>query len=387
MTLSLLSHISLDVLDRAVAHAYYIDGLGAVEDPSSSSEFVLCANAGASQIHMRIGAVAQVWAGHIELWTRESLDTVRARLTRECQEVIRPLLELQQQATVQLPELLDDIHGQRILCKCPYGNTLLVRRVPPSYYIYAHGSHPGGIGGLVAMTRLVHIVTPGTARSLQAFWSSILGSSRAELVERPPVGDGLPPTAHAVVRFSSGQQIIFDEREGGPAANARDTDSAAAYSICVYIDSVDSFKQTFDACEDARALYVSPELDDADAASWASAEASGEFRIKDMPAALPDETREEEDEAREVALAFEIAIRSVAHKACPLPRADIVAGGGSVEPPAAFAGASPLQPPPHAKPGVIRIPHGRGGFGVAARDLARDKRNAEARANYRSRVV
>ena len=56
---------------------------------------------------------------------------------------------------------------------------------------------------------------------------------------------------------------------------------------------------------------------------------------------------------------------------------DIVAGGGSVDTPAAFSNMTgPLLPPPHQKPGVIRIPHGRGGFGAAARDLAA-KRRAE----------
>jgi hypothetical protein len=52
---------------------------------------------------------------------------------------------------------------------------------------------------------------------------------------------------------------------------------------------------------------------------------------------------------------------------------DVVAGGGEVPVAPAFANMSPLKPPPHAQPGVIRIPHGRGGFGEAARALAAEK--------------
>ena len=74
-------------------------------------------------------------------------------------------------------------------------------------------------------------------------------------------------------------------------------------------------------------------------------------------------------------------MRSVAHVSCPLTRADIVAGGGSVDTPAAFSNMTgPLLPPPHQKPGVIRIPHGRGGFGAAARDLAAKRRAEESSA-------
>ena len=40
----------------------------------------------------------------------------------------------------------------------------------------------------------------------------------------------------------------------------------------------------------------------------------------------------------------------------------------------AFVGASPFKPPPHLKPGMIRIPHGRGGFGEAAKNLANQKK-------------
>ena len=417
--LILLAHISLDVLDRAAAHAFYVVGLGGVEDPSCSTD-ELVVNAGASQLRMRSGPVAQQWQGHIELWTRESLTVVRARLLQQCQTVIAPLLESQQRPPIDAPELLDDLHGQRLLCSCPHGNTLLVRRVPASYYIYSHGSHPGGIGGLVAVTRLVHLVNLGTAAALHAFWSRMLGASRCELVQRAPVGDG-PPTAHAMVRFSSGQQIIFDEREppaegadaaagrgggggnsGGGlrgtahplAADAHDVDARAAYHLCVYVDSVDAFRAAFDACERARLVWANPALAaqpaaQGNAVTWAEAEAAGQFRVKDMLQTLPggdgngdgggdgdgDGGGDGDGEAdRRVALVLEVAVRSVAHKECPLPRADIVAGGVHLEPPAAFAGCSPLPPPPHAKPGLIRIPHGRGGFGEAAREIARARR-------------
>ena len=398
--LTLLAHLSLDILDVDVFRAFYVAGLGAVEDPTCSDASVLVINAGASQLRMRCGAVAQVWRGHIEMWTREALPRVCQRLTEQCRQVIMPMIEARQldwTGSVELPELLDDLNGQRLLCHCPHGNTLLVRRVPPSYYIYAHGSHPGGIGGLVALTRLVHIVRPGTAAPLQAFWSHVLMASRCELVERPPVGDG-PPTAHAMVRFSSGQQLIFDERvpvagsnEAALAPDAHDSDAAYAYHICVYLDSVDAFRTTFDACERAAVVFANPALDasppeEGNARCWAEAEAAGQFRIKDMLTALPDDDEQpvNPDGSRPVALVLEVAVRSVAHRNCPLPRADIVAGGAQVEPPAAFAGCSPLIPPPHSKPGMIRIPHGRGGFGEAARALAREKAAREKAASQPS---
>jgi hypothetical protein len=54
-----------------------------------------------------------------------------------------------------------------------------------------------------------------------------------------------------------------------------------------------------------------------------------------------------------------------------------VAGGVHLQQP--FGNWPPLSPPPHAKPGIIRIPHGRGGFGDAARALAAERRKRSSK--------
>ena len=77
---------------------------------------------------------------------------------------------------------------------------------------------------------------------------------------------------------------------------------------------------------------------------------------------------------------LEVEVRSVSHVSCPLTRADRAAGGVQLDVPEALSGASPFLPPPHAKPGQIRIPHGRGGFGDAAKELAQKRASPKAAA-------
>lgn len=375
---ALLSHISLDVLDERTARSFYIAGLGCVEDNSASSHG-LRANAGASQIRLPTGRVAHILPGHLELWTRESLEALHSRLRQECDAVIAPILTELNLPAIEPPSLLDDAHGERLLCHDPHGNLLIVRHAPPSYHPFTHGSHPGGIGGIVALTRFVHIVQPGVAARVQAFWTQRLGLPQAELVHRAPPAEGATPTAHCLIRFSSGQQLIFDEREDAsnePSAYEQSAD--ARFHVCIYVDKISGFEGAFRACEAAGLVCAPP---GAGLYDLEAAQAAAEFRFCTL--APPEEEEAEVADAAEsggggmaaggrarTAQMLETVVRSVAHETCPLPRADIVAGGAAVEPPAAFSGWSPLQPPPHAKPGMIRIPHGKGGFGAAAKELA-----------------
>ena len=182
--------------------------------------------------------------------------------------------------------------------------------------------------------------------------------------------------------------------QDAPRADAYDCDEASAYHIAVYIDHVDAFRNAFSACEAMGCLYANPRFaksppEFGNAMEWELVESCGQFRIKDLgrPADAASAVDISDGEGRGAtsnaaagaagdaagggaALVLEVEIRSLTHRSCPLTRADIAAGGVTLDVPAAFANGSPLKPPPHAKPGVIRIPHGRGGFGQAARELA-----------------
>lgn len=223
MPLALLEHISLNILDRESAYAFYVTGLGGrVNDPTTNGR-QLHVNLGASQFHLLLQtngvegpspvSAAQVWAGHIELWSREPLHQLFSRLQKIGSD----------------PSVSEPPSGVTVLSvTCPYGNQFFIRQAPQGFDPQLHGAHPSGSGTLIALTRAVHLVRPGAAARLRDFWSSLLGAT-CEFAEH---GDD-PPTAHCVVRFGSGQQLIFDERVDAPAADAYECDEANAYHICV----------------------------------------------------------------------------------------------------------------------------------------------------------
>ena len=89
--LTLLEHLNLNVPCEATARAFYVDGLGGVVNPRSTNSRQLHVNVGASQFHLphRLSVrgmepveVAQVWAGHTELWTAEDLAALHSRLPK-----------------------------------------------------------------------------------------------------------------------------------------------------------------------------------------------------------------------------------------------------------------------------------------------------------------
>ena len=352
MPLALLEHLRLDVPSRQIAHEFYCTALGGKE--ASSDDHVLRINIGASQLHLRHQhdapdgpqpVAASQWAGRLELWSREPLETIALRL----------------QAVGQQPSISADGGGNKLLSvDCPWGNDFVIRTAPAGFDPSLHGAHPGGNGALIALTRAVRIVQPGAASRLHAFFAEVFGAT----CELAPHGDQ-PPTAHCLVRLSSGQQLIFDERASAP-------DEADDCKLTLCMDTLQAYQAAFAACERADAVAASAES--GGALTWAEAEASGSFSLAALGRMLGAD--DDAGVASPAALVLETEIRSVQHPACPLTRADIVAGGGRVDTPAAFANWPPLKPPPHAKPGVIRIPHGRGGFGMAARELAAERRAA-----------
>ena len=156
MPLALLEHVNLNVPDREQALAFYVTGLGGVLNPNTTNDRQLHVNVGASQFHLLLKSsfasgiqpvsAAQVWAGHMELWSRETLEAIQLRLTSlGCawnREEASP-------ASAGKPHLL---------CSCPWGNRFIVRTAPTSFNPAAQGSHPGGSGTLIALTRCVQLV-------------------------------------------------------------------------------------------------------------------------------------------------------------------------------------------------------------------------------------
>ena len=242
--------------------------------------------------------VAQRWPGHIELWSREPVGELASRL----------------QCIGCKPSMQE---GQGLLSvACPHGNLYHIRQAPSGFD--PRGTHPSGSGTLCAMPRVVHYVRPGAAAPLHEFWSQMMGAT-CELA---------PSLKHeqCVVRFGTGQTLVFDERSDAPAADAYERDEHAAVHLCVYVDTLDGFKETFDACEAAGLLYANPRFAASppwfgNALSWEDCEACGQFRIKDLGRKLGGQLSDGKGGAKcTTALVLELEIRSILHRSYPLKR-------------------------------------------------------------------
>ena len=128
MPLALLEHINLNVTERDAAISFYVTGLGGVLNPVSTNDRQVHVNLGASQFHLLLKSSfsdgvrqvtkAQVWSGHMELWSREPLDTIQERLSGLGHSWTR---EEASNASGGKPHLL---------CTCPWSNRFLVRTAP-----------------------------------------------------------------------------------------------------------------------------------------------------------------------------------------------------------------------------------------------------------------
>ena len=228
----LFEHVNLNVPSAERAREFYV-ALGCTVQPVTTSARQLHLNVGASQFHLLLHAsravdppppvpvtVAQVWPGVIEMWTTEELATLRARLpvtqpppaTRD-DAIGRALGEVTGDASERRWPRAPTISGGRLLCTCPWGNRYAISPAPASLAtsLAAMGEHPGGVGGLVAMRRLVYPVRPGGAGAIRGFLRGVLG------FDVPPVD--LDPdlrTPRCVLAFASGQALVFAETSDAP---------------------------------------------------------------------------------------------------------------------------------------------------------------------------
>jgi hypothetical protein len=426
----MLEALTLDVPDAHVARTFYVEGLGGVEQQTDSSERVhqLRINAGASQFHLALTSTFEdsatpveapaVWPGHVELWTREHLLEVHARLERQritlapVMEAFMPHLPPQPEATLIVDDdVADDTVPDRLLAVCPYGNRFVVRNAPPEFKVV--GAQPAGFAGLVACPRVVYPVRRGAASRICQFFHDALGvaaslerapaASSSEAGDGGTAGEGSANASVCVVSFSSGQQLVFDELEPerlaasfGDGARASATEAAegsmvgateaAGRTRCqmtFYVASLEGYRTAFRGAEKAGVVVRDPRYEGAmpetgmqNSLGWAEAASIGQFRLR-----LPINPRGESDhEEREGEGGISICgiamtIRSPSHRSFPFP--DMKTKGVIIEPPGFEETLTPLPHPTHpAKPGYVRVPYGRGYFGKAAQELAAAKRAA-----------
>jgi len=329
---TLISHVILDA--PAAAAAFYV-ALGGTQQPDSSH--LPRINAGNSHLRLESQQATssqepREWAGHIELWTTEPLETLHNRLSALDDSISPPPQSLVLHG--------DESPDPRVLCTCPWGNKFIIRLAPAAHEV--RGEPPGGCGTLVAISRVVRKVGPGMAEGIHAFWVGILGS----LSELRATSDR--SISFVIAHMASGQQIIWEERreaeldelqpEATPSqADGRDGGTALEVlertGITIYLQSREAFRSTFMAGA-AKGLLLS-------SSAWDDAESSAEYCM--LPSLAP-RSRTQLDAC--------LIVRSIAHPECPR-----------------FTGR---------RVGTGRMP---GGFGPRARELASaDKAAAAAKA-------
>ena len=291
----LLEHINLNIPDEERAIAFYRDGLGGVVNPKTSNARQLHINLGASQFHllhrqsvrrMEPVTVGQVWAGHIVLWSADPLERVVARLSSVVG--VRPF----------------ELRGHSLRCVCPWGNSLLIEQAPVGFT--PAGQHAGGCGAIVGMPRVVHLVQRGAAVAIATFFSRVL-------LVQAHVESGTQ-SVFAIVNFSSGQVLAFEEHDDAPPADAYDRDkSRSDYHVCFYLPTFAVFEASFRAAEAVGALFANERFEGgppefANALDIDAAVQCGQFRVKDLR--HPD--------SGQLGLVLEIEVRSPSHVSCPL---------------------------------------------------------------------
>jgi hypothetical protein len=346
MVALLIAHVEVDAagVPRSDNEAFYTS-LGAAICPSPEPDDALVVNCGLTQLWLRSPSAPSSEAasllaealggskptaealggskptaaprslfGHLELWTLEPLEVVVARLAAV--------------AGAEDPQLLEGADA-RIVCSCPGGTRLIVRRSPEGLRLPA--TLPGGPGQLGAVSRVVLGVRRGAAAGVRAFFVSVLGSA-CDLKQA-----GGAAVAYAVAYLGSGQQIIFEERDDERCpplvASADGRMRPAPRKLAVYVQSREAFRAAFLACAAAGTLA-------APSAGWDAAERGGAFvaRAQCPPAMAPAGGAGGAGGAcDEVATGIELELRSIAHAACP---AGIGRRPGSGRMPGGFGAAS-----------------------------------------------
>ena len=191
-----------------------------------------------------------------------------------------------------------------------------VQQAPEGITQDTEGSHAGGSGTLITLTRAIYRVPPRLLGPLHEFFSSalLLQPGEVELSEEAVEHGGGASYGSCVVRFNSGQQLVFAEAdpnsvEPPPEADDRSADGGRL-SVAVFVDSVRGFRDTWEAAMRHRSSSGGG-TDGADdgGSTWEAASTSGAFRVRTPLAAL------------------DVEVRSLAHAECPLPRRDLAAAG------------------------------------------------------------
>ena len=114
---------------------------------------------------------------------------------------------------------------------------------------------------------------PGAAARLAHFWKETLGGEACELQPSgtPPLwceggvaggagsGEDTAGLQQCVCHFGAApQQLVFAESRSAPPSDEYERNEAAAYHICVYLETAERFAACFRACEAAGLLYANP---------------------------------------------------------------------------------------------------------------------------------
>jgi len=106
---------------------------------------------------------------------------------------------------------------------------------------------------------------------------------------------------------------VFAERRSAPPSDEYERNEAAAYHICVYLETAERFAACFRACEAAGLLYANPAYarsppEFGNAMAWEEVQACGQFRIKELGGSTGEPA----------ALVLEVEVRSPHHVSCPI---------------------------------------------------------------------
>ena len=362
-SLQLLEHINLNVphASRDTVSAFFV-AIGAAPNPSGSvAGRQLHFNVGVSQFHLPyvksvtdpepvLPKEAQVWRGTIEMVTTEDPARIAARL----RNADSPAL---QRCVVGLR---DKVGGGKVLAlRCPWAaectagvdttetDTTLGETSAAALLIHGGGGdmletrvracegHDGGMGTLIAMTRVTHLVQPGAAAHLHRFFTDILGCTAASMTRSMS-----SPNVSCTVPFLSdagSQLLVFQESSRAGLADAYDTDLRSQYHLALYLPSAVQFSRAFARANQLGVIFVNPRfrggpLEFASSTTLEEAMASGQFRVKNLI----------HPETGQIGLTLELEVRSPTH--CCFPFADAIpsnnndSGRQSVSP--ASAGAS-----------------------------------------------
>ena len=162
--LLLLEHLNLTVADKALAVAFYVEGLGCRLNSVVGDERITHVNFGLSQFHLPRSSAedtSQKWDGFACLVTTEPLAELAARLEKH------PILvEHGGVAVERIYSAGNEEDVVELAVKGPYGNVFRVQRDENATHAFRHvGHHFGDSSTVVAMSKVVHYCQPGTARA------------------------------------------------------------------------------------------------------------------------------------------------------------------------------------------------------------------------------